>query len=72
MLADDEGENHWIPCRVVGEREFGGIKCEFPILQKGDNFKVPQRREPVRFVPEFMTGSGGRPSVDFVRMPLAR
>jgi len=72
LLADDEGENHWIPCRLTGERAFGGIDCEFPILQKGDNFNVPQRREPVRFVPEFVKGAGGRPSVEFVRKPLPR
>ena len=72
MLADDEGENHWIPCKLTGEREFGGVKCEFPILQKGDNFDVPQRKEPVRFVPEFIKGTGGRPSIEFVRMPLPK
>lgn len=71
MLADDEGENHWLPCRLGGEREFGGSSCELTILQKGDNFKVPNEREPVRFVPEFLKGAGGRPSVEFVRVPLS-
>ena len=72
MLADDEGENHWIPCRLTGEREFGGIKCEFPILQKGDNHSVPQRKEGVRYVPEFVKGSGGRPGVAFIRKTLPK
>ena len=72
LLADDEGENHWIPCMLTGEREFGGVKCEFPILQKGDNFDVPQRKEAVRFVPEYVKGTGGRPGIEFVRKPLPR
>jgi len=38
-------------------------------LQKGDNIRVPERKEPYRFVPEFFTGKKalGKPQVEFVR-----
>ncbi|MCA9268874.1 MAG: transglutaminase family protein [Planctomycetales bacterium] len=70
LLADASGEFHWLPCRLTGEREFGQTDCEMPVLQKGDNFRVPQQREAVRYMPEFLKGAGGSPDVDFVRMPL--
>ena len=39
-----------------------------PILQKGDNFKVPEKpRVPQRYVAEFLTGKGGKPTVKFIR-----
>jgi hypothetical protein len=42
-----------------------------PILQKGDNFMVPEKKGPQRYVAEFLKGStlagGGRPEVTFVR-----
>jgi hypothetical protein len=55
---------------LTGAKEFGGINERQPILQKGDNFKVPEEKQPVRFVPEFLKGSGGRPDVEFVRLSL--
>jgi hypothetical protein len=69
-LDDDKGEGHWLPCRLTGAKEFGSIDERQPILQKGDNFKVPEEKQPVRFVPEFLKGSGGRPDVEFVRLSL--
>jgi hypothetical protein len=69
-LEDDKGDGHWLPCRLTGAKEFGGINETQPILQKGDNFKVPEEKGPVRFVPEFLKGSGGRPNVEFVRSSL--
>lgn len=69
-LEDDKGEGHWLPCRLTGTKEFGSIDERQPILQKGDNFKVPEEKQPVRFVPEFLKGTGGRPDVEFVRETL--
>ena len=44
------------------------------ILQKGENIKVPEKKEPQRCVPEFVKGKVGRgmgrPSVNFVRQVL--
>jgi hypothetical protein len=68
-LTDDKGQGHWIPCQIAGTRDFGGIPEFRPVLQKGDNFKVPETKEPQRFVAEFLTvkSGGGKPSPKFVR-----
>ena len=68
-LHDDNAKGHWIPCDLTGDCEFGTINSTRPILQKGDRFKVPGKRRPVRFIPESMTVKAGigRPNVTFVR-----
>lgn len=70
-LEDAEGKGHWFPCNVASkEPEFGSVKDQKPILQKGDNFRIPEKKEPQAFVAEFLTGkggTGGRPEVEFVR-----
>ena len=71
FLVDEQGEGHWFPCQVAGPREFGSLADTRPILQKGENIRVPEHREPQRFVAEYLTGSGGRgmgtPRVEFIR-----
>ncbi len=70
-LVDQDGEGHWFPCQAAGTRSFGTMPDLRPILQKGDNFKVPEKKERQRYVAEFLTGAasrgGGRPKVHFVR-----
>jgi hypothetical protein len=69
-LSDEAGKGYWFPCQTAGNREFGGITEARVILQKGDNFKDPDRpRDKLRYVSEFMTGAGGggKPEVRFVR-----
>jgi transglutaminase-like putative cysteine protease len=70
-LQDADGQGHWFPCNVAAtEREFGSISDQKPILQKGDNIRVPEQKEPQGFVAEFLTGkgnTGGRPEVEFIR-----
>lgn len=70
-LTDAAGAGHWFPCQAAGSRDFGSMPDQRPILQKGDNFKVPERRERQRYVAEFLTGNtrrgGGKPNVQFVR-----
>ena len=70
-LADDEGNGHWFPCQAAGTRAFGSMPEMRPVLQKGDNFKVPEKTKPQRYVAEFLKGNkvrgGGRPTVRFVR-----
>ncbi len=71
MLADGEGRPEWLPCRVAGEKEIGGIQEFRPILQKGDRVRVPEKKEPQRFVGEYVRGKkvpgGGKPKVRFIR-----
>jgi transglutaminase-like putative cysteine protease len=69
-LHDREGKGYWFPCQVAGEREFGGISETRPILQKGENFKVPEMKKPQRFVGEYLaikSAGGVRPQHEFVR-----
>lgn len=69
-LEDAAGKGAWYPCVVHEEVPLGAVKDTRPILQKGDNFKLPERKEPQRFVAEFLTGkggTGGQPSVEFRR-----
>jgi transglutaminase-like putative cysteine protease len=71
-LADSTGKGMWFPCQLHGDRVFGGIKDFRAILEKGDNFKVPEKAEAQRFVAEFLAGKGGggRPQVEFRRRRL--
>lgn len=70
-LEDQEGEGHWIPCQAAGTRAFGSMPEMRPILQKGDNFKVPGKAKPQRYVAEHVSAKpyrgSGRPKVTFVR-----
>ncbi|MCP4194568.1 MAG: transglutaminase domain-containing protein [Planctomycetaceae bacterium] len=49
-LLDDEGQGHWIPCQIAGAEAFGSMPETRPILQKGDNFKVPETKARRRYV----------------------
>jgi len=71
-LTDAAGKGLWFPCQLHGDRQFGSIKDFRPILEKGDNFRVPEKAEALRFVAEFLTGKGGggRPQVEFRRRRL--
>ena len=43
-LNDEQGKPHWFPCQAAGaDRQFGSMIEDRPILQKGDNFRVPGR-----------------------------
>ncbi|MCA9266546.1 MAG: transglutaminase domain-containing protein, partial [Planctomycetales bacterium] len=72
-LVNAENEGQWYPCQAAGAREFGSMTDLRPILQKGDNFRVPEKQDPQRYVSEHLTGSrkrgvtSGRPKVSFVR-----
>ena len=69
-LESPQGRGEWLPCRVVGGREIGGIRETRPILQKGEGIRVPEKKKRQRFVGEFLKGkgiSGGRPKVKFIR-----
>ncbi|MFG0265054.1 MAG: transglutaminase family protein [Rhodopirellula sp. JB055] len=68
----DRGElaGTWYPCQAAGTEQFGGMLEARPVLQKGDRFRVPEQRTPVRYVAEFFRcdrqGSKA-PRVEFIR-----
>ena len=74
-LADAEGNLHWFPCESAGSRAFGEMPLARPILQKGDNFRVPERpRDRLRYASNFMVGEGlpgsGKPRVKYIQEQL--
>jgi len=69
--VDGKKKGHWFPCQSAGSKAFGGIPETRPILEKGDNFPNPQnRREHCHYLPESVTGAGGKPIVKFIRQLL--
>ncbi len=67
-LEEGKGKGAWFPAQVSGDKEeFGFVTDTRPILQKGDNFKIPEKKEVLSFVPETLTGRGGAPAAEFVR-----
>ena len=69
-LEDAAGKGYWFPCQAAGTRQFGSMQEYRPILQKGDRFKVPEKRQPVRYIAEFfkcLPQGKGTPNPVFVR-----
>jgi len=52
-LEDAKGVGDWFPCQAAGTRQFGSMDEYRPVLQKGDRFKLPEKRQVVRYVAEF-------------------
>jgi len=74
-LADADGELHWFPCESSGMRAFGEMPLARVIMQKGDNFRVPEQKKSLRYASEYMTGlpaqaGGGPPAHKFIREQL--
>jgi Transglutaminase-like superfamily len=68
-LVDSTGQGHWYPCQAAGEaRQFGSMIEDRPILQKGDNFRVPEERQPQRYVQQRLSAKNavGSPRAKFV------
>ena len=74
-LVDEAGNGHWFPCQAAGTRAFGSMPEYRPILQKGDNFKIPEKSGRQRYVSEQLkvadVPGGNQPKIEFVRKILA-
>jgi hypothetical protein len=75
FLEDGAGEGHWFPAESAGSRAFGEMPLARVILQKGDDFTVPERRrDKLRYATDFMVGTpvqgAGQPKAKFIREPL--
>ena len=65
---DGEMTGQWFPCEFKEKTVFGTVSSPYIILQKGDNVRVPEVKEPQRFVPEHLkVKSGQKPKVSFIR-----
>jgi Transglutaminase-like superfamily len=73
-LEHAEGEGDWYPCESAGSRSFGEMPLARTIMQKGDNFRVPERREKLRYASDYLIGyptpGGGKPKVRYIREQL--
>ncbi|MFW6168845.1 MAG: transglutaminase-like domain-containing protein [Planctomycetota bacterium] len=71
-LEDPRGNGCWYPCQAAGARSFGTIEETRPILQKGDNIRVPNSRQPRRYARETLAAehSTAPPDVKFIRKAL--
>ena len=49
-LVDGERQGHWFPCQISGSEAFGSMPEVRPILQKGDNYRIPETKERRRYV----------------------
>lgn len=76
LLEDEDGKAHWFPCQVAGARAFGEMPDTRTILQKGDNFRVPERpKDRLRYASDYLIGTpavrgGGKPKHNFIREAL--
>jgi len=73
-LTDKQKKGRWYPCQAAGTRAFGSMPEHRAILQKGDNFRDPDRpKERLRYVNDFAKGKairgGGKPRIKFIRQP---
>jgi transglutaminase-like putative cysteine protease len=61
----------WYPAESAGTRAFGEMPLARTILQKGDNFRIPERDEKLRYASDFTFGlptpGGGKPKVTYIR-----
>lgn|GEM_PF-2176470 len=73
-LEDTQGKGHWIPCESLGAKLFGTMPTYSLILQKGDNFRMTQKRGPQRYVTATLTGTvgprDGQPVLREIREPV--
>ncbi len=70
-LEGEDKKGEWFPCEFKEKTEFATVSQPYMILQKGDNVQVPEAKERMRFVPEFVKAApGSRPAVTTVRKTL--
>jgi transglutaminase-like putative cysteine protease len=73
-LEHADGEGHWYPVESAGTRAFGEMPLARVIMQKGDNFTVPERKERLRYASDYTIGlptpGGGKPKVKYIREPI--
>ncbi len=71
-LVDDQKEGYWFPAQVAGNEPLGSLQDTRVILQKGDNFRLPETpKEESLYVKELFMGNvkegGGDPEYQFVQ-----
>lgn len=71
-LEDAGGRGRWYPIESAGSRAFGEMPLGRVILQKGDNFRIPERpKDRLRYATDwaYVPPGKGQPKVRFIREP---
>ena len=55
LMKTADGEDRWVAVEMTGDFPFGVSPEKRPILQKGDNFRVPGSRTPEHYVKQNLT-----------------
>jgi hypothetical protein len=70
-LEDAAGEGYWFPCESAGSRSFGEMPLARAIFQKGDDFRVPERKDRLRYASDYLVGmpvaGSAEPKKKFIR-----
>ncbi|MEN0110253.1 MAG: transglutaminase domain-containing protein [Planctomycetota bacterium] len=71
-LESPDGEGRWLPAESAGTRAFGAMPVARTIMQKGDSFRVPERRgERFHYAAGSVDGTpergSGKPKITYVR-----
>ena len=69
-LEDASGRGHWFPAESTNKEQFGYLPRTEIILQKGDNFKVPEYREALHYARTIVKAAdvkGGQPEFKEIR-----
>ncbi len=71
-LVDDDKNGYWFPAQVAGTEELGSLQDTRVILQKGDNFRLPEEpKTEALYVKELFMGTvkdgGGNPEHQFIQ-----
>ena len=71
-LQSPDGRGCWFPCQAAGDEAFGTMREDRPILQKGDNFRIPGESSPKRYVAETFRAQNalGAPQIEWIRRRL--
>lgn len=69
-LEDADRQGRWFPAESAGSRAFGEMPLGRVVLQKGDNFRIPERsKDRLRYATDFLyvPPGNGKPNVKFIR-----
>lgn len=73
FLENDKGQGVWLPCQVAGgNHDFGRMPEYKPILQKGDQFRIPGHSKTQRYARPTLTARSakGSPSLRWIVEPV--
>ena len=65
FLVDTNGVGQWIPAHTAAYSWFGWTGAHELVIQKGDNLYVPEKKQPLRLLADWMQWKGSKPVTRF-------